>query len=259
MYLPGKYHLIRPFMRYAGVKTKNIHGVRMQLDLSDLIQRHIYYGIYEERELAWIRKYIRPGMTVLDIGANIGYFTGILSRMVGNSGRVFAFEPSPYAFEKLEKMIRQNCLTNVQALPFGLGQREAKVNLYLDSSFHNHTPTMLSDSSHVYSKVMIKSLDSVIAEFNLHQIGFMKIDVEGYEGRILRGGMQALQSGTIQAIMCEFDDYQTHRTENQGYNLEEIFKEYHYTQIHPHPDSHEAKHNRNRFFVLGSANTSVCK
>ncbi len=250
MYFRGKYHLLRPFMRYAGVRDKNVHGVLMRLDRSDLIQRHIYYGIYEEQELTWICKYVRPGMTILDIGANVGFFAAILSRWVGNSGRVFAFEPSPYALGKLQEVVRDNGLANLEVFPFGLGERDAIVNLYLDPSFNNHTPTMLSDSRQPFSQARIKTLDTVITELKLSKIDFLKIDVEGYEGRILRGGMQAMRSGMIQCIMCEFDDFQVHRIENQGYDLEEIFASHHYRQVYPPPRSRKAQRNCNRFFVL---------
>jgi predicted methyltransferase len=81
-----------------------------ELDLKDLIQRDIYWGTFEPNETRLVQEYLRPSMTFLDVGANLGYYTALAASLVGRRGRVIAFEPSPYAFEKLHAMVVNNKL-----------------------------------------------------------------------------------------------------------------------------------------------------
>src|SRR4051794_29288953 len=85
-----------------------IFGYEMALDLSDEIQRNIYLGTFEPHETALLIKYLEPGMTILDVGANVGYFTALAASRVGDNGKVYSLEPSPYVFSQLEKMIQKN-------------------------------------------------------------------------------------------------------------------------------------------------------
>ncbi len=82
----GKYRLLTALIPKQGQREACIFGVRSTLDLSDLIQRFIYLGCYEPLETAAVRKVLRPGMTFVDAGANIGYFTWLAARLVGPTG-----------------------------------------------------------------------------------------------------------------------------------------------------------------------------
>ena len=79
-------------------------GLRYDLDLSQAIDFTIFLlGRFEASTVAALRRYVKPGATVLDIGANIGSHTLQLARLVGPSGRVLSFEPTDFAFGKLRK------------------------------------------------------------------------------------------------------------------------------------------------------------
>src|SRR4029079_6897726 len=84
----GKLRLLDPRTAKTGQRTAKVFGCKMNLDLSDLIQRRIYLGCYEPAETAFFRKILRPGHKVVDVGANVGYFTALAASLVGPGGAV---------------------------------------------------------------------------------------------------------------------------------------------------------------------------
>src|SRR5882762_1728801 len=113
LHFRGKARLLNAVVPRSGIKTARVFGSLFELDLADHIQRHIYMGAFEPRETRLAKKHLRPGMTCVDVGANVGYYTALTAQAVGPSGCVVAFEPSPYAFERLHGMIARNELEHV--------------------------------------------------------------------------------------------------------------------------------------------------
>src|SRR5580658_7871803 len=116
----GKGTLAELALPRIGERDALVFGSRFSLDLADFIQRHMYAGSFERDESKVVRQKLRTGMTFVDVGANVGYYTALASRLVGPTGSVFAFDPSGYAFPRLSKMIDVNGLTNVRAIKCGL-------------------------------------------------------------------------------------------------------------------------------------------
>lgn len=127
----GKARLLSPFVSKAGKRTASVHGYQMELDLSEYIQRMVFLGAYEREETRLISQYLRPNMTVVDVGANVGYHTLLSARLVGRQGVVIAVEPSRYAAEKLANAIRENQLVQVRLERFGLGRENGVALLSL--------------------------------------------------------------------------------------------------------------------------------
>jgi FkbM family methyltransferase len=202
----GKGRLLDPLIARGGVRTATVFGSQMELDLGDLIQRQVYLGVYEREETNHVLRFLRPGMTFVDVGANIGYYTVMAAARVGPRGRVVAVEPSPYAGERLEKAVRENELTNVLVFRGGLGDRAGECRLLIPPP-GNHTPTMLGDEEAPAHVVTVKTLDACLADWRVETIDLMKMDVEGFEPRVLAGASTALAAERIGAILCEFNDY----------------------------------------------------
>ena len=78
----GKFRLLDPFVRHDGEKCATVFGYEMSLDLGRKVQRDVYIGNYERAETRQVCSFLKPGMTVLDIGANVGYYTALAARMV---------------------------------------------------------------------------------------------------------------------------------------------------------------------------------
>jgi FkbM family methyltransferase len=157
------------------------HGKVSYLDNDLYIGRALtLYGEREEKEVEFVCSLVKPGDTVIDVGANIGLLTVPLKQAVGEKGRVLAFEPQPRMFELLRENIEQNDLA-VEIFPLGLGEVFGKAGLpHIDYE----RPDNFGGVSLVPgSEVKIATLDS----FNLDQCNLIKIDVEGMEADVLRG------------------------------------------------------------------------
>jgi len=204
-YFRGKGRLLERLGPQAGIKTCKVFGLTCTLDLVDTIQRQIYFGTFEPHETKLIRFYLRPGMTFVDVGANVGYFTALATKLVGRSGRVIAFEPSPYAFERLQQMVELNRLENVRPIQAGLSNQADRLKLYLGRGSRNHTPTMVPHENATAIEVPVETLDSIMENMGVDRIDFMKIDVEGHEPRVLEGARRLLREKRIRAILCEFN------------------------------------------------------
>src|SRR5882672_7947426 len=121
----GKARLAK-LLPLCGRRTATVFGARMILDLADHIERHVYLGSYEPLNVHRFMRTLRPGDTVFDVGANIGFFTALAARRVGASGRVLAFEPHPLNFAALSEMVTRNGLRCVIPLAVGLDETNGK-------------------------------------------------------------------------------------------------------------------------------------
>jgi FkbM family methyltransferase len=202
----GKVRLLDKIVPKTGERSARIFGCRIKLDLSDHIQRWIYFGGYERQETRWVRNWLRPGMTVADVGANVGYYTLLAASCVGARGRVFAVEPSPYAYNRLRATVAANGLSQVVALQAGLGSAGGEGLLYLPPA-GNHSPSMVRCDRQDSVKVALRTLDDCLAEWRVDRLDLLKMDVEGFEPQILAGARSALSTGRIRAILCELNDW----------------------------------------------------
>lgn len=203
----GKARLFNLIGPQSGVRHCKRVGVKFELDLDDFIQKQIYFGTLEPFESGLVRDYLHPGMTFVDVGANVGYFSALAAGLVGERGRVIAFEPSPYAFERLRSMVDRNHLNQVQPLRLALSEKAGESSIYLGEGSRNHTPTMIPTENSVITKINVQTLDSAVEALRLARIDLLKIDVEGFEPRVLAGATELLKAGGIRAILCEFNDH----------------------------------------------------
>lgn len=201
----GKARLISRFVPRSGLRDATVSGFRMRLDLSEHIQRMVYLGAYERWETRQVRRLLGPGMTFVDIGANVGYFSLLAASLVGAQGRVFAVEPSPYAVERLRRTIADNRLeSRIRLEAVGLGSEKGSTKLF-DADPSNHTPAMFGADDAASSTVPIATLDELIDVWGARQIDLLKIDVEGYEPKVFAGAKRTLAERKIKAILCEFN------------------------------------------------------
>lgn len=230
----GKFRLLGPLVPKAGTRRASVFGANLDLDLSDAMQRLIYLGAYEREETIAVRKALKPGHTVVDVGANVGYFTALAAQRVGPAGRVVAIEPSPYAFGRLRRMLPANCT----AENIGLSDAPGELALYLDASAGNHTPTMSLEApegaAHEYARVPVETLDDVAARLGIERIDLMKIDVEGHEPRILAGARRLCEAGKVRAVLCEFNEFWLRKVGSSSEELAATFRRYGFTDVNAH-------------------------
>lgn len=163
-----------------------------------------------------IQKFVKPGMTVVDVGANIGYLTLLMAKIVGPKGNVYAVEPGRDNLSCLRKNIELNGVTNVNILPFAAGAERQSRNLYLRKAGTLHSLHENDQAVVETMQVQVVPLDEIVQE---KQIDFVKIDVEGGEIEVLRGMRKILQFHPELRLIVEWNPSALKRA---GHETEEL-------------------------------------
>jgi FkbM family methyltransferase len=169
------------------IVLSEIEGFQIYTAVDDLaVGRHIRAGVYEDHVTDIFKRYLRPGMGVVDVGANVGYFTLLSASIVGPAGYVLAVEPNAQNMKLLEASRRVNGFEQVELALTAAG-RETGL-LVLNPSFSNGTTSELSDSIEpLLASYVVPSfrLDDIVSEDR--HIGFVKMDAEGAEYNVVQG------------------------------------------------------------------------
>ncbi len=205
----GKARLLAPLTPQIGKRVTSVFGYRLPLDLKNYVDRTIYLGCFEPVNSLRFRRILRQGMTVVDVGANIGYFTLLAASLVGRKGRVIAIEPHPTNFSILSEVVRTNGLGQVQPLAFGLGdvKSRAEISMADQALFPNRTASMVPPKSDTSFSVEVRTLDDCVSEWGIETIDLLKIDVDGFESKIIAGAKRSLENGTIKNVIVEFNEF----------------------------------------------------
>jgi FkbM family methyltransferase len=234
----GKARLLHALCPKEGEQTVKIFGYSIDLDLSDYIQRSIYLNTFEQDESTWVKGYLKRGMTFVDVGANVGYYSLMAASLVGTEGKVLAFEPSPYAFGRLATAIRKNSLAQVQVAQVGLSDVSGELQLYMPKTSGNHTPSMIANDGGAPINVPVRRLDDYLMAAKVDHVDLMKIDVEGFEPNVLRGTESFLKTGRISAILCEFNNYWLEANNTNSSRLCKEIIQHGYRLASGNPDFH---------------------
>ena len=142
---------------------------------------------------------IKQGDTIIDVGANVGYHTLLLAKLVGG-GKVYAFEPEPKAFGLLSKNIKQNGYKNVVLINKGLGEKEQVLDLYLNpKNAAGHS--LIKRDNWQKQPVEIIALDDFLPKNT--KVDFIKVDVEGSELSVFKGMKRILSENKNVKIITE--------------------------------------------------------
>ena len=180
-----------------------VDGRKMILDPQDSLRLSIN-GVYEEVETELVKNHIKNGDVVLDVGANIGYYTLIFSDLVGKEGKVFAFEPDRSNFELLKKNVEYNKCKNVTLIQKAVSDNNEKVKIYIVSE-HPAANRIFDAGDKERETIEVESirLDDFFKEHN-EIINFIKMDVEGVEFKVFKGMLEILKKSEKLKIMAEF-------------------------------------------------------
>jgi FkbM family methyltransferase len=147
---------------------------------------------FETGELNFVQRFLRPGMTVLDIGAHQGLYTLLASACVARDGRVFAFEPSRRERRSLWLNLRLNRCRNVSVQPLALGNDRGSFDFYVVQGQYTGCNSLRPPASELgttkLTTVSLERLDDWAKQSHVKRVDFIKLDVEGAELSVLKGG-----------------------------------------------------------------------
>ncbi|MEO8086990.1 MAG: FkbM family methyltransferase [Bacteroidota bacterium] len=170
------------------------------------VYRILYFNFKNKKDrhhLSLIRKLIKPGFQVLDIGGNIGFFTKFLAKSVGSSGHVYSFEPDKTNFSHLKKELLGN--NNVTLVQKAVAAESGSLTLYTSSLLNVDHRTYKPENytgSYTVEKVAIDEFVS-----DRFKIDFIKMDIQGFEKDALKGMEKTLQANPGIILFTEFWPY----------------------------------------------------
>jgi FkbM family methyltransferase len=169
----------------------------------DYVGRSIKYFGDLDKKVTWVvNKVLQPGDTALDIGANLGLVAFKMLERVGPSGKVIAFEPQSRMTDFIAQSIAQNSIKNLHLQKMGLA--DAPATLQLSIPEHNAgAASFVSEGGALFEEVPVTTLDDFHQKNGLNGVRLIKIDVEGYESRVFKGGKAFLASVKPDVIIFE--------------------------------------------------------
>ncbi|MHA1381251.1 MAG: FkbM family methyltransferase [Candidatus Helarchaeota archaeon] len=205
------YKFIYKTVKPKGIILIDVQGNKMYVDCRDkgVTPFLLTKGVYEKYETVLFKKLIKPGMVVIDIGANIGYYSLIAAKLVGSKSKVYAFEPEPRNYRLLVKNIKINSYNNIIPIQKAASNKQGKTKLFTDKGNLGNPSFSEDNISEKEGFVNVKTI--TLDEFfeNLvidNNIIFIKIDAQGAEGLILEGAERLLKNNNLIIIM-EFWPY----------------------------------------------------
>ncbi len=194
---------------------------------------------YDRLNFSVLEKIIQPGDVCFDIGANIGIYSCVLSRLTGDAHGIHSFEPAGHIRQKLIRNLRLNSFENLNLNAFGLGAENSEKEFFevkegqyrggVSSFVQNDSYESLGADSFETRVVPVRKLDSYAAEIKLSALKLMKIDVEGFEMDVIRGAKATIER-LRPFILLEFDDVR-HKSDAQ--EMREFFLSLNYSGFDP--------------------------
>lgn len=200
----GRYSIVqRLYLKYLIPKknkiitTKICFGISMKLNITEYIQSFLYlFRSYELLTEKFFKRIVNKNDYILDIGANVGYLSMIFATLTGNKGIVVSFEPEPNNFQTLTENKKLNGFSQIITEQLGVSDSNGTFKLFLSNDANNGKHSLIFDDNRVTSKYMEINtiiIDEYLKNNNINRIDIVKIDVEGFEKKVLNGMRNTLQ------------------------------------------------------------------
>jgi len=171
------------------------------------------FRVYERQELKLVSRILREGMTVLDVGANVGLYTALAMHYVKRDGRILAFEPHPESYHFLTQTVAANVAMlpeherpRVEMLDFAASASEGEARLYINPANKGDNRLYFFNSAQQSDALSIRTrtIDSALRDLKIKRIDFLKLDVQGHEFEVVQGACDILRTSPNAIILSEF-------------------------------------------------------
>jgi FkbM family methyltransferase len=187
--------VVNPYLAWEShpFTARTAFGSRMFGNTRDILQQYIYYfGQWEPHLTSWLAGRLAPGDTFIDVGANVGYFSLLASKVVGKSGRIVAIEVSPKTFALLQSNLALNHARNVRAVNMAVTDRAGVVKLFQGPETNVGLSTVieaeaLKEACNFECEVEAAPLSGILEPEEICSARLIKIDVEGAEWDVVVG------------------------------------------------------------------------
>ncbi|HLJ16166.1 MAG TPA: FkbM family methyltransferase [Bryobacteraceae bacterium] len=169
-----------------------------------VISGALTFGVYEKAETAFFCSVCQPGMIFLDIGANVGYYTALASGRIGKQGKIIALEPDRENFQYLKRTVAANGAEHAVCIRKAAADRNGSTRLYISANNRGDHRLYANDLSGSSYEVEISTIDEILKEQGLDSVDLVKIDVQGYEGHVLRGMRETIRRSNRLILLTEF-------------------------------------------------------
>jgi FkbM family methyltransferase len=203
----GRWRLGMLALRLSNTQRENVlihthYGEILELDLKQFLERDIYAtGFWEKMETDFIRSWLKPGDTFLDIGANIGYFTTLAASCVGPKGQVIAIEATPTTVVRLQRNLALNSCAHVRVHAVAVGELEGSIQMEVREVGNIGGNAISITTNTTQSTIPMHRLDDLLPS---QRFALIKMDIEGSEYKALRGAQSLITQGFLPHILFEY-------------------------------------------------------
>jgi FkbM family methyltransferase len=184
-YLPPDKQLI--FKKYLG-------DIRVHINTLYPIEREMLTGCYEWETIEIIKRCVKRGDVCFDVGANVGPLSLALAKRVAPNGQVYACEPGAFLFRRLVDNIHLNPAFENVIMPFAVGFSDKKeIRQWNEDKKNRGNAGFLFQQPNQQENIGLTTLDHFVSEHSIRSLNFIKIDVEGMEYEVIRGGMTSIE------------------------------------------------------------------
>jgi len=199
------YDFLYSYLKSGDIVLIKVQGHKMYIDMSDLkVSKELFMtGIHEKYVTKLFKRIVREGMTVVDLGAHIGYYTLLAAKLVGKNGKVFAFEPAPTNYSLLVKNIEANGYNNVIPVNKAVSNKIGTSKLFLAPDNTSGHKLWNSYNSRESIDIEVTTLDEFFGNYDT-KIDIIKMDIEGGEMAALQGMDNIIRRNSDLKIITEF-------------------------------------------------------
>jgi FkbM family methyltransferase len=183
------YYILLNIITLGKGVTRTINGVKIRFPAK---WSRYYESDYEKENYDLVKQQVKPGMDIIDVGAHLGVFSVICSRLSTGKGKIVCLEPTPGTYSVLKQTLKMNHCLNVQAIQAAISDHNGRATFYVGSVAGCNSNSLLknsSDKEQASYEVDLYSIDHITAA-NALRPSLIKIDVEGSELDALKGGKQ---------------------------------------------------------------------